>query len=160
MPRKKVTVYTVQTVWWDYTDEYYYRVDGKYHDSDDESLAFEGSRPVPVKSFLSREKAEAHRDELERKERGDQNPFMWGGLGESLADYTTLKAETFLDRVRALGVKPPRYDKRGRGKMFEVGGWWEDVSERMTDEQRHAVWDLLDKVRFFTVVPMQVELEG
>jgi hypothetical protein len=55
-------------------------------------------------------------------------------------------------RVRELGVEPI-----GRTYPFE---WWEEIKGELTDEQRNAIWDLLDQIRLFEVVPTRVELEG
>lgn len=162
MRPEKVTVYTVTSVAWEYTDEYYYRLDGEpeIRALAEESDCGSGISSEPIRSFLTREKAEAHCLTLERKKRKGLNPFNYGGLGVSLGSYTSLHADTFKERIRARGLEPPKFDRRGRAEMGELYSWWEKVADDLTEEQRHAVWDLLDQVRFFTVVSVEVELEG
>jgi hypothetical protein len=154
MPRKrKVTVYTVQTVMWEYNDEFNQREDYTYDESCDESYLeplYRTGLPVPLQSFLSREKAEAHRRELERPARKGVNPFIYNGYGETMADFTTLPPQEFNEGLR--------FDRRGR-PLDNLYDWWELNSDRWTDAQRDAVWEMLDHVRFYQVVPMAVELE-
>src|SRR5262249_43327869 len=101
MPRKKVTVYTIQAVGWEDTDEYYYRVDYEFDPADDEFFeGYGGMRPVPLRSFLTREKAEANLLAEEQKQRVGLNPFNYGGLGDKLSEYTSMPARTFTERVQ------------------------------------------------------------
>jgi hypothetical protein len=151
MARKQVTVYAVQPVHWAYNDEYYYRED----EGDPE-----GDRLMSLKSFLRRDRAEAHLREAERRHRRGLNPFNYGGYGERLADYGTLAPAQFQERLRELGLQPPDLGRRGRAPGHALWEWWEQAAEGMTAEQQDGVWELLDRVRFYTVVPLQVELEG
>jgi hypothetical protein len=158
--RRKVTVYTVQTVAWEYNDEYYDRDDRTF----DPKLYREGDEafrtdPIPVQSFLTRRKAEAHLMTMERERRADLNPFDYGGHGADLREYSTLPFQVFEERLRVLGVEPPEFDRRGRcaGGLWN---WWAEQCQGLNAELRNAVWDALDRVRFYQVVPMRVELEG
>ena len=143
--KKTVTVYVVRRVDWEYDDEYFHRIEG--HD-DPSSLS--------LRSFLSPEKAETYRHERERERRGYQNPFDYGGDGPDLADYSTLSSEAFSDRMEAVGLGEVVSRRWSVVSYLE----WYDSLHKPTPEQRHAVWDALDLVRFFEVVPMHVELEG
>jgi hypothetical protein len=159
MGRKSVTVYTVQTVLWEYNDEFNYREDGVYdpraHADGD---PVEGG-PVPVKAFLTRRQADAHRRALESEGRRDQNPFGYGGYGDNLADYTSLTAAAFTERLQVLGVEPPAFDRRG-GCLESLWNWWDEQCSGLAPDLKNAVWDALDLVCFYQVVPMRVELEG
>jgi hypothetical protein len=161
MPRKKVTVYTVREVQWEYNDEYYYRQELP-HDLDDvDTEEFALAFFPPVKAFLSPDKAEAHRAELERRKRDGVNPFSFAGYGDSLEEYTTASGRQFRERVEELGLDfaPLDIDRRGRVVGHNLVQWWEENVDGMTPEQRDGVWELLDGVRYYEVVPMKVELE-
>ena len=140
---KTLTVYVVQRVHWEYNDEF----NERYYDPADSTNS--------IRSFLTPEKAEAHRRELERPERGHQNPFEYGGAATGLAGFSTLTGEEFLDRIEQAGI--PAAPQRGRPR---IPSWeWFDGLRKITDEQRHTIWDALDLVRFFEVAPLSIDLE-
>lgn len=162
MAKKKVTVYTVQTVCWEYNDETYDRLDWTFDPKSASNPSEYGTEvPTLVRSFLSREKAEAHALELERGRRGEVGPAIYyGPLGGGLADFTSLPEQQFLARLRELGVVLPALDRRGRIDPGGLYDWWDRRVAKLRGDTLHAVWDLFDQVRFYQVVPMQVELEG
>ena len=135
--KKTITVYVVRRVGWEYNDEFNYRIE-------------EPSDANSIRSFLTHEKAETHRQQLEREARGEQNPFDYGGVGDDLADHSTLSFDEFGSRMERVGLE-------GGSRLT----WWDWFNGMgwITPEQRHAVWDALDLVRFYEVVPVQVELE-
>jgi len=133
MAKKTITAYVVHKRFWNYNDEFYY-VEGR----------------MPTKSFLTREKAEAYRKQIEPAARRFDNPFECEGLGE--ADWTSLSKAELDAGLRKLGFTPPRDD--------DYFGWWlSEVGDTCTAEQRHGVYDLLDRVQFYEVVKTEVELE-
>ena len=138
--KNTVTVYVVQRIDWEYNDEFNERYDPTELNS--------------LQSFLTREKAEAYRQRLERARRGDENPFSYGDSPD-LTGYSTFSADAFRTRIEAAGLAmiSPR-----RSARFNYWDWYESLSGA-TDEQRHAVWDALDLVRFYEIEPMKVELE-
>ena len=140
---KKLTVYVVQRISWEYNDEF----NERYYDPADTTNS--------IRSYLTREKAEAHRQELERRERGSRNPFDYGGDATGLESFTTMTREEFFDHIERVGFVPP--GRRGQAG-FPWWGWFDDL-RRLTDEKRHAVWDALDLVRFFEVAPLSIDLE-
>ncbi len=154
MPTRQVPAYVVQQVHWEYNDEYYYRLDGETGELGDGD---EGG-PAPQRTFLSRKKAEAWWRRREEEAREDQSPFDYGALGGDLEDYSSLSPAEFLDRMRAFGVSPPSFSENGRlpDSLWE---WWEREVAGMTAEQRSAVWDALDRVRFYEIVETTIELE-
>jgi hypothetical protein len=158
--KRQVTVYTVQTVAWEYNDEYFDRddrtFDPKLHGQADSNYL---SDPVPVQSFLTRRKAEAHRRAMERERRADRNPFQYGGYGDDLTQYSTHSAQAFTERMQILGVEPPEFDRRGQCEE-SLWNWWAEQCQGLDDDLRNAVWDALDLVIFYQVVPMRVEVEG
>jgi hypothetical protein len=149
MPTRKVPAYVVQQVHWEYNDEYFYRLD-------DETGEMGG--PAPLCTFLSRVKAEAWWRKREELARGDQSPFDYGALDGHLDDYSTLSPAEFSDRLRAAGVSPPSFGENGRLRdcLWE---WWDRSVIAMTPEQRSAVWDVLDRVRFYEIVETTIDLE-
>src|SRR5437868_645781 len=101
--RKTVTLHAVQRRGWLCYDEYCFRPEDAA-DGDAES-ADEVGPSYPLRCFLSREKAEAHRRELELQERHQvDSPFRFGGDGSDLADHSTVPFEEFRARLRALGL--------------------------------------------------------
>ena len=127
--------YIVQRIGWNYNDEYFYRGEGEEDD-------------VPVKAFRDRARAEAHLRQLHDEEAADWvglNPFEFG---RRLADVTSLSGAELAARVQALGFPPPQVnDEIGEGYVwFE---WW---NEAMGD----AVWQLLDRIRFFEIIEIDV----
>jgi hypothetical protein len=55
--------------------------------------------------------------------------------------------------LRAVGLDAPE-------DGFDYFDWWERESRRWSPEQRDAVWEVMDKARFYTVVETEVELDG
>jgi hypothetical protein len=152
--RKTVTVYTVLHREWEYNDEFY---DPPHWEDDiDPERGPTGAGVLSVKSFLNRERAEAHCRELERKERKQLNPFQYGGDGLNLTDFTSLDPGQFLELLNTLEIEPPEMDDQGHGSLWQ---WWEEVVNGLDGDQFHAVWDALDHIRFFTVIPKLVELQ-
>ncbi len=153
MPTRTVPAYVVQPVHWEYNDEYYYRLGGEADELGDEPSDVPAQR-----TFLSRKKAEAWRRKREEEARGDQDPFDYGALGGDLEDYSSLSPEEFRDRLRGVGLSPPSFGENGRlpDALWE---WWEREVADMTPAQRSAVWDALDRVRFYEIVETTIDLE-
>ena len=153
MPTRKVTAYVVQQVHWEYNDEYFFRLDGETGE-----LGEGPDGPAPLHTFLSRTKAEAWWRKREELARGDQSPFDYGTLGGRVEDYGNLTPAEFRDRLRVAGVSPPSFDEDGRprGALWE---WWDRNVADMTPAQRSAVWDALDRVRFYEIVETTLDLE-
>jgi hypothetical protein len=124
---------------------------------------------VPLALYPTRERAEAERRRCEEATRRLVSPFAFpapheyctGGdyLGVSSLTYTR-----FLKAARGLGVPLPRLPTTRTvsptGHCEYRSGpwlaWWDEHVDTMTEEQREAVWGLLDRLHFHTVV--QVEL--
>jgi hypothetical protein len=132
--KKMVPAYIVQRIHWEYNDEYYGRYEGE-----------------AVKTFLDRAKAEAYRREREHAARrqwreGPPCELNMGGL--DTAAQTSLSPRQLTDRLAELGMPD--------GGMQETSDWWDDLDPG----ERDAVWDLFDKVHFFEVRPVRLEVEG
>lgn len=111
---------------------------------------------VPEAAFLTRVEAERERDRRELAARELLNPFWlhWGEL-ESL---TSVPEEVFRGQLSDAGLRPPNPVPSQFGDATDWRAWWDVESPGWTDEQLATVWRLLDKVRLFEVV--EVELVG
>jgi hypothetical protein len=135
---KQITVYVVQRLSWEYGDDFYYR---------------RPEEDAPMKSFLSREKAERHRRELEWEhvKASGINPF--GYVDAALEERTSLPMPLFLARLREAGLET---GGDGEDARFD---FWEQY-EKLPDESKRQVWLATDRVRFFELVEHRVDVEA
>jgi hypothetical protein len=128
--RKQIKVYLVQRLCWQYGDDFYYR-----HSEND----------APMKTFLDRASAEAHRRECQWQYVVAEkiNPF---GYTDLAPEERTSRP---MDEFRAL------LDELG---LDSDGDWWQEY-DALADEQKRQVWDAVDRFRFFEVVEMVVDLD-
>lgn len=149
---RTIAVYVVREVHWEYNDVTY---DLVYNEKTGEPRTL-----APLQTFRHRANAEAHRQKLERAARKNRLPVGYEAGGEtehSFDNYCTLPAEEFFRRTTALGITSPPPDADPREMVWS----WYSLHQKgeLTDDQWHGVWELLDRVRFYTVVPMELELE-
>jgi hypothetical protein len=140
VPKKAtITVYVVQKLDWEFSDEYFFTVGG-----------------LELRAFRDPDRAEAYRRELERAARRGEveddlgNPFSAHGLG--LEAQSSLEADRFRDALRSHGIDPP--------DDHDFYSWWVDEGKRLAPDQRQVVWDLCDQVQLYEVVEQEVEVEG
>jgi hypothetical protein len=107
-----------------------------------------GERTVPVAISGSRHEAYAlaHRLNLEARERLSPCFFTNGNFERS-----SLEADVVAERIFDLDILPPDPNEEGFCQ------WWEEHSPTWTDEQRNAVWDLFDNLRFYDVTEIPLE---
>lgn len=136
VPRR--VLFVVAGAYWQYNDEYHFR--------DADGL-------TPYTAFRTREQAEADRRENEEIARDvmDLHPFQINGLCEWSA-WSSLPQKEAVARVKALGLEPPG---PGYNKTLDWEGWWDAHLDDMSGEQETAVWDMLDKIRFYEVVEVE-----
>jgi hypothetical protein len=110
----------------------------------------------PIAAFAERAPAEARRAGLEAEARARLSPFNFLET-HWLADYSSLPLEEFGKRLKKilLDVRLPR---NWRQEKTDWAKWWDGVADRLSEEQREAVWALFDRLHFYAVV--QTELEG
>lgn len=99
----------------------------------------------PVRTFADRATAEATARDLEWGLRGRVNPFRCGG--PRLHYQTAFDAARLFDWCLDHGLDPP-------GVTDDSGvwaAWWESHKDGFTPAQRAAVWEVLDRVRFYRV---------
>ena len=139
MPHQTVEVFVVRKHYWWYNDEY------------DSVVSSD-----PILTFRDRNKAEKHRQELERKVRrgevdgGHYNPFQMGGL--DLSDQTSLSDAELAAAVEELGLVPADHG--------DWHGWWYENYDGFTPQQREALWGLFDQISFYEVVSDVIEVRS
>jgi hypothetical protein len=101
----------------------------------------------PVATFTDPAAARAECRRLEEEARQGVNPFTLGG--PALFYQTSLDAGRLHDWLLDRGVTPPTKPGAGHAPWRS---WWDAGHERMGGQERDAVWEALDKVRFFEVV--------
>lgn len=100
----------------------------------------------PERVFATKKAAEAFAAERNRELRDLVNPF---------ADYrepgylVTGGPKAFDALLKKLGLTPPVKPKGGYGLNW--GAWWDAHYFDMTDAQRGAIWDALDKFEWYQV---------
>jgi hypothetical protein len=100
----------------------------------------------PVRTFADRATAEATARDLEWDIRGRVNPFRCGG--PRLHYQTAFDAARLYDWCLDHGLDPPGVTD----DSATWAAWWESHREGFTATQRAAVWEVLDRVRFYQVV--------
>ena len=140
-------VYLVCAVNWEWNDE------GGYDCRSDE----------PLLAFRDRARAEAHRLELEWKQRealAYPNParFPLGYDGYLDADYlscsTSLDEPSLVRRLTERGVPLPEESGRQEGPRYNWLNcqWWERAQAHLPRDDWPWLWGLFDRVRLFELV--------
>jgi hypothetical protein len=105
----------------------------------------------PERVFADRKAAAAFARELARAGRAILNPFHAGGP----EDWITGGEKKLVEAVKKLGLKPPKVKK---GYYYtDWPGWWNQTYYDMTEAQRDAVWDALNKLKLYQVVSTTLE---
>ena len=100
---------------------------------------------VAVVSFATFEEADAERAKREDAYRTRVNPFECGG---AVQYWTHLDEPRLRDWLMDHGIDPPSAKKDGTANW---SAWWKKNQQALGAEKRAAVWEVLDKVRFFAV---------
>ncbi len=100
---------------------------------------------VAVASFTTFEEAEAERAKREDEYRKSVNPF---DCGAAVHYWTHLDEPRLRDWLMDHGIEPPKPNKDGTTNWAD---WWKRNQKKLGPENRAAVWEVLDKVRFFAV---------
>ncbi|AWM41393.1 hypothetical protein GobsT_75700 [Gemmata obscuriglobus] len=107
-----------------------------------------------VASFDTFDAADAERVTRENACREVVNPFA---CGAGVYFWTHLDEPRLRDWLMDHGVDPPNPKKGG---ATDWAGWWKKGHAKLSAEKRHAVWEALDKVRFYAVVEEPVRPVG
>jgi hypothetical protein len=100
---------------------------------------------VAVASFATAEEAEAERARREAGMRAKVNPFACGPAAHY---WTHLDEPRLRDWLMDRGIDPPEPKKDGTTNWAD---WWKRNQKKLGPAKRAAIWDVLDKVRFFAV---------
>jgi len=100
---------------------------------------------VAVASFTTFAEADAERAKREDECRKRINPFM---CGAAVHYWTHLDEPRLRDWLMDHGIDPPAPGKDGK---TDWPAWWKKNQKKLGPEKRAAVWEALDKVRFFAV---------
>lgn len=100
---------------------------------------------VAVMSFANFDEAEAERARREEELRTRVNPF---DCGDAVQYRTHLDEPRLRDWLMDHGIEPPKAKKDGATNW---SAWWKKNQKSLGAEKRVAVWEVLDKVRFFAV---------
>jgi hypothetical protein len=98
-----------------------------------------------VASFATNDEAVIDARRREEEARKQVNPFA---CGSALHYLTHLDEPRLRDWLMDAGIEPPEPKKDGKTNWAE---WWKKQHRKLSAEQRAAVWEALDMVRFFTV---------
>jgi hypothetical protein len=96
---------------------------------------------VRVAAFGTAEEAEAERRTREETARAKVNPFLCNGFAPF--EQTSMPEGVFRDWLLDHGLDPPTKDDWAK--------WWKKGAPTWTADQRSAVWEACDKVRFYAV---------
>lgn len=131
MPNEPASRYVVSRChwWWSDWKRCYYRRPGG----------------VAIASFAGYEAADAERARLEALVRAKVNPFE---CGEAVHHRTHLDEPRLRDWLMDRGIDPPRAKADG---ACDWAAWWKKNQKKLGPEKRAAVWEALDKVRFYEI---------
>lgn len=96
---------------------------------------------VALASFDTFEAADAERAKREEARRKGLNPFE---CGAAVQYWSHLDEPRLRDWLNDRGIDPP-------AKGAAWADWWDKHHKKLSDTQRQAVWEALDKVQFFAV---------
>lgn len=100
---------------------------------------------IAVASFATFDEAERECAKREDGFRKHVNPFE---CGTAVHYWSSLDEPRLRDWLMDRGIDPPKAGKDGKTEWAE---WWKQNHKKLSDEKRAAVWEALDKVRFFAV---------
>lgn len=98
-----------------------------------------------VASFDTFDAADAERAKRENEARKLVNPFA---CGAGVHFWTHLDEPRLRDWLMDHGIDPPAPKK---DRTTDWAGWWSKSHKKLSAEKQYAVWEALDKVRFFAV---------
>jgi hypothetical protein len=113
----------------------------------------EGQEGVPVLACPSAQEAEERRRQLEEEARRVMAPF----LVANLKGWSSVGVDRLRARLEALGLRdlPEPAEEWQAEPLWRR--WWDEHGEEVTAEQRAAIWELFDKLRFYEVVPVKLK---
>jgi hypothetical protein len=117
-----------------------------------EMVAANQSYTEPNRVFASRRSAQQHADQLNRELRDLTNPFADDMEPDWLATGGEDGLIALLKKLRAPVPKVQKGDS-----YIDWEAWWDRHYFDMTDAQRDAIWDALDKFNWYQVTKTTLE---
>jgi len=105
----------------------------------------------PERIFADKKAAEQYATERTHACRVFLNPFADELAGNSI----TGGEKKLVAVVKKLGLKPPQ--KKKSDYYTDWHGWWDQMYHDMSDAQRDAIWDSLNKLKLYQVVETMLE---
>ena len=140
--RSRQKLYVVQQIGW--------------HSNDEQMIPGELNL---LKAFRSRERAEAHRRELESQARADPAQHFASVIeflfGDGLASVTSLREEQMLAHLQRFGIEPPPKD--GPRFRWDHYPWWEEIQGRLEGETLRQFLEAFDRRQYYQVVETEME---
>jgi hypothetical protein len=116
-----------------------------------EMVSVNKSYTEPDRVFASKAAAKEYAGQLNRELRALANPFA----DDAEADWLISRGEkALLALVKKLKLPDP---KKAGSSYIEWEQWWDGHYFDMTDAQRDAIWDALDKFNWYAVQTTQME---
>ena len=110
---------------------------------------------TPVAGFRRRADANALCKRLQGEAREEVAvPFR---LSDDLDLLTTLAEGEFVAAVEKLHLTPPPEDDSRGYKRRDWVGWYDSVAPSLTPRQRRGLWKLLDRVRCYEVIAVDLD---
>ncbi len=100
---------------------------------------------VAVASFATFNEANEDRNKREIELRKTLNPFA---CGTGVHSWSHLDEPRLRDWLMDHGIETPTPNK---DRSIDWEAWWKTNSKKFSAEQKTIVWEVLDKLRFFTV---------
>ncbi len=107
-----------------------------------------------IASFATFEEAEAERAKREEDMRKKRNPFE---CGSAIQYWTHLDEPRLRDWLMDHDIEPPPANDT---TPINWSAWWAANQKQLSAAKRTAVWEILDKVRFFAVAEEPVRPVG
>lgn len=109
-----------------------------------------------VAGFATRAEAEAHRAALQAQVRTEVAAPL--RLGDGVATLSSLEEDEVCERLRQLGLTPPEGEIVYHDYLVRNwAAWYDAVAGSLSEEHRSALWEMLDRVRCYAVVAVELD---
>ena len=119
----------------------------------------ESPEGVPVRAFDTKAKAVKHAKQLTAEARQELNPFQF-----TYQDIEAIVEGDEDDLIAALAKhglpSPQQVAITSYGShLIDWPRWYDDLADTLTDAERDAIWNLLDRLELYRVVEVEFLLE-
>lgn len=119
-----------------------------------EMVSVNRSYTEPDRVFVSKAAARKYAEQLNRELRGLVNPFA----DDTDVEWLMSRGEKGLVAlVKKLRLPAPKKDNPHGYAYIDWEKWWDENYFNITDAQRDAIWDALDKYNWYTVKETTLE---